>query len=429
MIEELHGELLRPLLLSCSDAAGGAARAAFRLHRSLIGAGVPSHMLVGVKASDWDAVEGPRSLMGRSVAALRAVVGVAGVRLQKTNNQVLHSLNFLPSYYHRRRSVLTKDVVHLHWVGNEFLSVGDIGRIMQPVVWTMHDMWPFCGAEHYAPDDGSARWRVGYRHTNRQMGDRGIDLDRWTWARKRAAWKRPIRLVAPSRWLAECAQQSALMHDWPVSVVPNVLDTAHFRPWPKALSRQMLNLPVDRKLILFGAMGGGHDPRKGWDLLQDALRQIAPAMQDAAGVIFGQSEPLRVPELGMPLHWLGPLHDDVTLSLAYSAADVMVVPSRQENLPQTGTEAQSCGCPVVAFDCTGLPDVVDHGSTGYLATAYDPADLAQGIRWVLEDPERYLALSTAARNRAVRLWDSSIVVPQYLDVYRQAIADWNRSGK
>ena len=127
------------------------------------------------------------------------------------------------------------------------------------------------------------------------------------------------------------------------------------------------------------------------------------------------------PQLGLPLHWLGHLSDDVTLSILYSAVDVTVVPSRQENLPQSGTEAQACGCPVVAFNTTGLKDIVEHEQTGYLAEAYKTEDLARGIMWVLEDKDRHSKLSVQARQRAVSLWSHEVVVPQYLEVYGRAI--------
>lgn len=205
-------------------------------------------------------------------------------------------------------------------------------------------------------------------------------------------------------------------------MIPNPLDTRQFQPWPKDLARDILNLPPSVPLVLFGAIGGSKDPRKGWDLLQPALVFVLNQLPCVQGAIFGQSEPANPPQIGLPLHWLGHFHDDATLALAYSAADVMVVPSRQETFGQTASEAQSCGCPVVAFDCTGLPDVVEHGVTGYLARPYELEDLAKGIRWVLEDPERHARLSAAARERAVRLWSPEVVVPQYLRVYESAIA-------
>src|SRR5680860_414365 len=159
----------------------------------------------------------------------------------------------------------------------------------------------------------------------------------------------------------------------------------------------------------------------GWDLLQPALTQVAGRVPNVHGVIFGQGEPQHPLQLGLPLHWMGHLHDDTTIALLYSAADVMVVPSRQEAFGQTASEAQACGCPVVAFNVTGLPDVVEHGTTGYLAEAYSSEDLAKGIAWVLEDAERRAQLGGQARERAVRLWSPEVVVPQYLEVYQAAI--------
>jgi glycosyltransferase involved in cell wall biosynthesis len=118
---------------------------------------------------------------------------------------------------------------------------------------------------------------------------------------------------------------------------------------------------------------------------------------------------------------VGHVHDDATLALLYNAADVMVVSSRQENLPQTATEPQACGCPVVAFDCTGFRDVVEHSKTGYLARAFDTEDMAEGLRWILEDADLRGKLGRAARKRALRLWAPEVVVPQYLQVYKVAI--------
>lgn len=232
-----------------------------------------------------------------------------------------------------------------------------------------------------------------------------------------------MHVVCPSSWLAECVRSSALMADWPVSVIPNVLDTRIFKPLDKMFSRATLNLPADKTLVMFGAIGGGKDFRKGFDLLLaslDCLRNL-DLSGDVELVVFGQSKPKSEPDLHFPVHWFGHVHDDPTLALLYNAADVMIVPSRQENLPQAATEAQACGCPVVAFNTTGLKDVVEHQKTGYLANAFDVQDMARGISWVLEDAQRYRALSASARERAVSLWSPEVVVPQYLEVYQQVI--------
>jgi glycosyltransferase involved in cell wall biosynthesis len=167
-------------------------------------------------------------------------------------------------------------------------------------------------------------------------------------------------------------------------------------------------------------MGGSRDPRKGFDLLQQALLRLREqrAPDDILCVILGQEKPAQPPDIGFPARWLGQLHDDAALALAYNAADVTIVPSRLDNLPQTGTEAQACGCPVVAFHTGGLPDIVEHETTGYLASPFDTESLARGIAWVLEDPARRDRLAAGARARALQLWSCDSVVPRYLDVYR-----------
>lgn len=392
-----------------------------RVHAALLGQSVESRMVVlGKQSDDWR-IKGPDTRFEKALNKLRQVVDRVPVELQRSTNPVIHSTAWLSGLKAKHLNSATADIINLHWICSGLLSIEEIGRISKPVVWTLHDMWGFCGAEHVSPDDQSARWRHGYTARNRNPAHSGLDIDRWVWLRKQKAWRRPFHIISPSNWLADCARNSALMHDWPVTVIPNPLDTKRFKPYPKHLAREILQLPLDSKLVLFGAIGGTKSPIKGWDLLAPALTQLAATLPNVNGVIFGQSEPQHPPALGLPLNWMGHLHDDATLALLYSAADVMVVPSRQENLPQSATEAQACGCPVVAFNATGLPDAVVHRKTGYLAEPYNSEDLSRGIKWVLSDESRHKQLCEQARNRAVRLWSSEVVLSQYLKVYHQAI--------
>jgi glycosyltransferase involved in cell wall biosynthesis len=341
---------------------------------------------------------------------------------QKSDNLTLHSAAaFFSSGLDKEINAARTQVVNLHWVCGNMLSVKDIGLIRKPLVWTMHDMWPFCGAEHYADDAPGARFEVGYNRANRPFGNSRLDVDRWVWKNKCKAWRKPMHIVTPSSWLAECARRSVLMRDWPITVIANPLDTHVYQPRSKLFARKSFDLPEDKTLIAFGAIGGGLDSRKGFGMLLAALKLVADDNKDFACVVFGQSEPKIVPDIGLPIYWMGHLNDDLSLSLLYSAVDVMVVPSLQENLPQSGTEAQACGCPVVAFNCTGLPDIVEHMVTGYLAEAYSISDLASGINWVVKDNERHAQLSRSARERALNLWSEKVVIPQYMKVYQDAI--------
>ena len=406
--------------LNHSDVLGGAARAAYRIHRALRRHQLDSLMAVDSKFSDDWSVQGPRGRFDKALARLRPVVGAASVSFLKTNNAILHSPALLPSRWPMRLANLKHVILHLHWICGEMLSIPEIGRLPRPVVWTLHDMWAFCGAEHYTED---FRWRDGYVRSNRPAYESGLDLNRWVWERKQKYWKRPFYIVTPSHWLGQCVRESALMRGWPVTVIPNALNTDVWAPVERSLARRLLGLPQDEPLVLFGAMGGGQHRIKGFDLLRASLAHLRDQRRDLCLLVFGQSAPRESEGLGFPVHYLGHLHDDLSLRVLYSAADVMVVPSRQEAFGQTASEAHACGTPVIAFDTCGLPDIVSHMETGYLARPFDTEDLAAGIEWVLADYSRQEELSRNARDMAVERFSDAVVVPQYLAIYEKAIAE------
>ena len=409
---------MRVIQLNHSDINGGAARAAYRIHHALRQANVHSEMWVDSASSgDWT-VKGPASILHKGLAKLRPTLGsVLFSSVFKTTNQIIHSPAILPSGKLEALNSSDADLLHMHWVQGEMLSITEIGRLRKPAVWTLHDMWAFCGAEHYTEE---FRWREGYHRQNRPSYETGFDLNRWTWNRKRKHWQRPIHIVTPSRWLAQCVRESALMRNWPVSVIPNPIDTERWRPIEKVLARELLGLPKNVPLLLFGAIGGGKDPRKGFDILQAALHHLKGKVPELQLVIFGQFRPQNLPELGFPIHYIGHLHDDLSLRALYSAADAFMLPSRQDNLPNTGVESLSCGTPVIAFDTCGLPDIVVHQENGYLARAFDPEDLAEGIRWIF-DNEKTAKLRERARAYAVKQFSNYSVAAQYSSVYAQVL--------
>ncbi|MBS9385708.1 MAG: glycosyltransferase [Dolichospermum sp. BR01] len=421
---------MRVLSLCFSDLNGGAARAAYRLHKALLAAEVDARMKVWSKLSDDFTVERPDSKLGKGLATIRPAIGQLVKGNFRTSNPVRHSSAWLPSGLLKSLNNSTADILHLHWLGCETLTIREIGLLRKPVVWTFHDMWAFCGAEHYTDDAPHARWRKKYTSENRPEDESGFDLNAWTWNRKQRYWKHPFHIVCPSHWLADCVRESALMRDWPVYVIPYALDLTCFRPMEKNLARQLLNLPQNRKLILFGAMGGGQDPRKGSDLLLHSLSLLKSQLwqdeehnknQDIELIIFGQSRPLEVPQLGFPIRYIGHLHDEISLALLYSAVDVFIAPSRQDNLPNTVVEASACGTPTVAFKVGGIPDLIKHQVSGYLAQPYDTADLAQGIKWVLEQQMQSNHLGLAARHHAEKICNPMAIAQQYLLVYHKAL--------
>ncbi len=406
-------------MLNRSDIRGGAARAAYRIHHALRASGIDSRMWVNLAmAGDWT-VQGSTGAWGQAFAKARVAPAVLMTKLMRTRNPVPHSPAFLKSGWPKRVNRSDADLVHLHWVNGEMLSIEDIGRIRKPIVWTLHDMWAFCGAEHYTED---LRWREGYIRDNRPSYESGIDINRWVWRRKLKAWRRPMQIVTPSHWLAECVRQSRLLHGWPVSVVHYPIDTATWSPVDKEIARQLLGLQTEARILLFGAMGGGRDLRKGFDLLKEALRHLRGHVKGLQLVVFGQLSPRQPPDLGFPVRYVGHLHDDSTMRVLYSAADVTVIPSRQDNLPNVGIEALACATPVVAFDTCGLPDVIRHQETGFLAKAFDAEDLARGIEWVLADEARHAKLRCQARADAAARFSYPAVAAQYRAIYQSVLA-------
>ena len=417
---------LRVRLLNTAERTGGAAIATARLHDALVEKGHDARLHVARRQTDnWRVID-QNGTAKKAAYQVRAFCDRIPAAFQKSPNPVMHSPAWMSQMSAKAIDALDTDIVNLHWIVNGFLSVEEIGRIRKPIVWTLHDSWAFCGAEHHPDWRGDVRYRDGYSRDNRLAGATGLDIDRWVWRRKKRAWTRPFHVVAPSEWLAASARDSALFRNFPVSVIPNVLPTHVFRPIERRIARDILRLPADATIVLFGAIGGHF--LKGWDLMQVALTELGARASNVVGVILGMGEPEHPPALGIPLRWMGHLRDEPALALLYSAADVAVVPSRQEAFGQSASEAHACGCPVVAFRSTGLTDVVAHQITGYLAEPFSSEDLTRGIEWVLADQERRASLGAEARNRALRLWSPEAVVPQYDDVYRRAL-EKSREGR
>jgi len=430
---------LRVLAMNHSDTVGGAARAAYRVHNAVRQLGVDSILRVNQKALPDQTVVGPSSSFGRLLSKFYSGMGQLLIKPFKKNLAMYQSIAVMPTRWADHLNASKHDVVHMHWVNGEMISIADMGKINKPLIWTLHDMWGIAGAEHYCEDD---RARDGYTLENRPAGETGFDLNRWTWLRKVKHWKTPIVITTPSRWMAEKISESALMKDWPVMAIANPIDTDVWQPIDQAIAREELGLPQNVPLILFGASGGAADPRKGFDLLLEALPILKKSMdgqnqsrEDGTQlglVVFGQDAPKEgsdLAKLAIPTHYMGHIDNDHTLQLLYSAADVMVVPSRQETFGQTASEALACGCPVAAFGATGLLDVVEHLACGYLAKPYDPQDLAAGIEWLIRSQQddknagriQESALRIAARKQAVDHFSYPVIARHYIAAYQYAI--------
>jgi len=373
-------------------------------------AGVASRMLVQKKTSNDDTVLSPSTALSKIAHRARRRIGHEISNLHTASVEANRSLNLIPSLVHRRINRLNPKVVHLHWVGEEMISIAEVARINAPIVWTLHDMWAFSASSHYGPESTD-----GVPPSNDEGERTWFDpLVRW---QKQRHWQDlDVTVVTPSRWLAREARRSVLFADKCIRSIPNGIDTDVYKPVPKEAARTALNLPQDARLILFGAVKAFQDRRKGGKLLQEVLYTLtSEGAGDTHLVVFGASDGPR--DFNTPVHYLGSFQDDVSLSLLYSACDVFVAPSRQDNLPNTIMEAMACGTPCVAFKVGGIQEMIDHKTTGYLAPAFDVDAMTYGIRSIICDRTHADQLGQNARAKVCRHYALPRVVSAYRDVY------------
>lgn len=414
---------MKALILSTYDTIGGAPRATYRLHQGLKQIGIDSQMLVQTKQSDDKTVIGKSSTSGRGrvVTGSRLILEQLPLKFFSRNNNSFYSLQWLPDNVAAKVALLEPDIINLHWFFSYF-QIETVAKLNKPIVFTLHDMWAFTGGCYY--NQNCDRYTTSCGACPQLDSSTNCDFSRWVWQRKAKAWKDlNITVVTPSIWLAKCAGESSLFTDTRIEVIPYGLDTNIYKPIDKQIARKLLGLPEDKQLILFLSLAATSDHRKGFHLLQPALHKLSQAgVQDQIELlVVGASRPEKAVEFGFKSHYLGTLNDDLTLALAYSAADVFVAPSVQDNLPNTVMEALACGTPSVAFNIGGMPDMIEHRQNGYLAQAYQIEDLAQGITWVIENEARHQKLSHRAREKAEQEFTLSIQANRYSSLFNDIL--------
>lgn len=411
---------MRPLLISTFDTYGGAARAAYRLHHGLIISGYDSRMLVQEKCTDDWTVTGPGTKLAHLKGKIRANGDALPLVAYRNRQEGFFSNSFLPDNIQNNVKILNPDILHLHWVSYGFLKIETLSRINIPIIWTLHDMWPFSGGCHYS--GGCHRYENKCGRCPQLSSEVERDLSRWNYARKDKNWKSiPFTIVSPSNWLAECAGRSSLFNGLPIKVIPNGVDLNLFSVRDKKMCRDIFSLPHNKKIILAGGIDCKSDKRKGLDFLIPALHYLKESIQTAELVIVGATKPETIPDFGMPVHYLGMLNDDISLPFVYGAADLFVAPSREENLSNMVLEAISCGLPCVAFAIGGMPDMIDHKDNGFLAHPFDAADLAAGIALILKDDTLRCEMSSRSREKAERVFDMEIVAGHYGSLYEEVL--------
>lgn len=411
---------MKVLIVNAYDNMGGAARASYRLHQSLLEKGVESSMLVQYKFGDDFTVESyNKAILQNIKEKIRTIADNFPVKLYKNRTKTLFSPSWIGfNDIVNQINSINPDIVHLHWISNAMIKVEDLAGIKAPIVWTLHDNWAFTGGCHIMWECEKFKSKCGSCPRLGSNGDN--DLSRRVFNRKKKTYDKLSSLVVVglSKWITNCVKESTLLKNHEVVNIPNPIDTNIFKPLDKEQARILWNLPINKKLVLFGAMSATSDINKGFKELIKSLDLLID--EDIELVIFGSGKPKEKQPFKQKAHYLGHLHDDVSLVSLYSAVDVMVVPSLQETLPQTASEAMACGTPVVAFAHTGLLDLIEHKKTGFLGKPFQESDLASGIEWVLNS-SKYDDLCFNAREKMVKEFDSVFIADRYIELYKQII--------
>jgi glycosyltransferase involved in cell wall biosynthesis len=411
-------EIILHLSTSFGDQSAG-----YRLHKSLREKDINSRILTGALSINDPALRQPEGFFERRIARLKMVFDQLPPKLYPHRTGSPFSPAIIPDFVIGKIMYENPSLVNLHWINGGFVRIETLKKIRRPIVWTLHDSWAFTGGCHIPHE--CKRYRnncgecpvLGSKHSN--------DLSRSVFLRKQKAWKDlDLFIVAPSNWLCGCVKKSALFSDKCTKLIPNGIDINQFKPFNKELAREMLDLPKNKKLILFGAFNCTRDPNKGYEFLRKALFFIKNnnKFDNVELVIFGENDVIINQDCGLKLHSLGLIRDSQILTQLYSAVDVFVAPSLSENLPNTIMESLSCGTPTVAFHIGGIPDLVEHKSNGYLAVPYDSEDLARGIEWVLSDEKKWISLSYNAREKIVHDFEISKISQKYIELYDEILS-------
>ena len=416
---------MKVVLICKSDSDGGAAIATKRIANSLFQKGIDVSILVQEKKSNHNLIfSTTHSFLKRLINFVRFAFEkfIFYLKENDPSDRFSFSIANFGEDISKNKIVKNADIIHLHWINGGFLSLKSLKKLFslkKPVVWTFHDMWAFTGGCHVADDCINFKNTCGSCKFLKNPHEK--DLSNQIWSRKKSIYDQvKINTVTCSNWLRKLASESSLMRGMNVQTIQNPINTDVFKPKNKSESKQKFNIKSNKKLVLFGAMYD--NKRKGSRFLIDALEYISKnnkeIIDDIALVVFGKnkiefSSDFEIINLNL-------ITNQEDIVNVYNACDIFVTPSLIDNLPNTVVEAHACGLPVVAFNCTGLTEMIDHKQNGYLASFKSSKDLAMGIIWTLFNSD-YDKLSMAARNKAINTYSQDISASKYIELYKSLI--------
>lgn len=326
----------------------------------------------------------------------------------------------------KHKLVQEADILHLHWINFGFLSLKSLEKLQKlgkPIVWTLHDMWAFTGGCHYAKDCQNYEQSCG--HCQFLKKAKTDDLSYKIHVKKQSIFSQNlIHFVTCSHWLKTLADKSSLLKNAPVRHIPNPIDTNFYKVSHKTVLQKKYHLQENKFWLLFGAMNIA-DKRKGFLYLKESLEilknQYPEIQEDLHLLVFGKSSEEMLASLSYPTHNLGVIKEQEKMVEAYNLANAFIIPTLEDNLPNTVLESLACQTPVLGFEVGGVPEMVTHQENGFLATYKNSKDLAEGILWLWRiwkhEPKKYKILQENARNTILEKYNEKLISQQYADLY------------
>lgn len=404
---------MKILHINQSDISGGAAIAGYRLHQGLLEQGIDSKLLVGsVKTDD------------KCVAAVSRKYRVENLLSRFTSRLGFNYINLFSTFdIPQHKFYQDAEILNFHNLHTGYFNYLAIPKLTEtkPAIFTLHDMWSFTGHCAYSYD--CEKWKIGcgkcpypdtYPAINRDNTHLEWKLKDWVYS------KSNLTIVAPSQWLTEQAKVSMLSR-FPSHYIPYGIDTTAYQPLDPLLCKTILGISPTEKVLLFGA-DSLKDSRKGSDLLFQALQKLPQSLKKETILLtFGNGGETITSELGMPTLSLGYISSDRLKSVAFSAADLFIFPTRADNLPLVLQESMACGTPMVSFKIGGVPDLVRHNLTGYLAQPENSTDFCNGILMLLEDEKLRQKMSENCRAIALKEYSLDLQAKRYIELYQQVL--------
>ena len=399
--------------INLSDIHDGACIAAYRLHQGLLKKAINSRLLVGkVNISD------------EKISSIPDKYPIATKLNYLMSHFGLNYLTILSTFdIPKHKFYQEADILHFNNIlGGYFNYLGLPSLIREkPTIITLHDMWYFTGHCGYSYE--CERWKTGcgkcpYPNEYPPIGKDNTHIEwklkDWIYSRSKLA------IVAPSAWLAEKAKQSMLSR-FPIYCIPHGIDTEAYQPLDSEKCRSLLGIPPNKKVLMFGSLNVSHY-RKGGDLLLKAIKNLPESLKkEIVLLIIGRGGETISKAVDIPMINLGYINSDRIKSIAFSAADLFVFPTRADNLPLVLQESMACGTPIVSFKVGGVPDMVRQGITGYLAEPENAEDFSNGIIQLLEDKELRESMSQNCRAIVLKEYPLELQAKRYIELYSKIL--------